>query len=99
MIRHDKDSSAHHTAAMFGSAALALAALLLGTGPASAAQTLGPVTDEIGVLRIPKGAPIQIGGYWVITGADAALGVDEQRGVQIALRDNKDTIAGHPARL
>jgi branched-chain amino acid transport system substrate-binding protein len=104
MIRHDKDSSAHHRAAMFGPATLALAALLIGAGfigaaPARAAQTLGPVTDEIGVLRIPKGAPIQIGGYWVITGADAALGVDEQRGVQIALRDHKDVIAGHPAKL
>jgi len=26
------------------------------------------VTDDIGVLAIPKGAPIQFGGYWVIGG-------------------------------
>jgi|tagenome__1003787_1003787.scaffolds.fasta_scaffold20965945_4 branched-chain amino acid transport system substrate-binding protein len=66
---------------------------------AFAAQTLGPVTDEIGVLRVAKGAPIQIGGYWVLTGPDAALGVDERRGAELALRDRKNTVAGHPARL
>jgi hypothetical protein len=30
--------------------------------PLSAAQTLGPVTDDIGVIKIPAGGPIQIGG-------------------------------------
>ncbi len=63
------------------------------------AETLGPVTDPLGVLKIPKGAPIQIGGYWVISGADAALGTDEVRGVQIAFKDHGDRIAGHPVKL
>ena len=76
----------------------ACAALLCPLSYAGAA-TVGPVTDDIGVLTIPKGAPIQIGGYWVISGADAALGTDEVRGVQIAFKDNGDKIAGHPVKL
>ena len=35
-------------------------------GEALAVQSLGPVTDVIGVVRIPKGSPIVLGGYWVI---------------------------------
>ena len=48
------------------------------------AVTVGPVTDEVGVAKIPKGAPIQIGGYWVLSGADAALGTDQKRGAEFA---------------
>jgi len=78
---------------------LAFFALLFANGVATADQTVGPVTDRIGVVRIPKGAPIQIGGYWVINGPDAALGVDERRGAEIALRDHKNVIAGHPVKF
>jgi branched-chain amino acid transport system substrate-binding protein len=42
---------------------------------APAAETKGPVTDEIGVVEIPDGAPIVIGGYWTLTGPDTALGL------------------------
>ena len=78
---------------------LAACAAVLGSVPLARAATVGPVTDDIGVLTIPKGAPIQIAGYWVITGPDAALGVDEERGLQIALKDHGDKIAGHPVKL
>ena len=78
---------------------IALAGMLLMTATPVVAVTVGPVTDDIGVLRIPKGAPIQIGGYWVISGPDTALGTDEVRGVQIAIKDNKDLIAGRPVKL
>jgi len=44
----------------------AAAAFALGMSPAMASQTLGPVTDDIGVVKIPKGAPIQIGGFWTL---------------------------------
>ena len=44
-----------------------------------AAETKGPVTDDIGVVEIPKDAPIVIGGYWVISGPDTALGLDSKR--------------------
>ncbi len=49
-----------------GALATAFAAGALALGIASAgAATMGPVTDPIGVVRVPKGAPIIIGGYWV----------------------------------
>lgn len=62
---------------------------------ASAAETKGPVTDEIGVVEIPKDAPIVIGGYWVISGPDTALGLDSKRGVEIAFDEVDNKIAGH----
>ena len=66
---------------------------------ASAAETKGPVTDDLGVLVIPKGAPIQFGAYWVMSGADSALGIDEKRGVEIAIKDQGGTLVGHPIKL
>ncbi|MFO1090232.1 MAG: branched-chain amino acid ABC transporter substrate-binding protein [Hyphomicrobiales bacterium] len=64
-------------------------------GQALAAETKGPVTDDIGVVEIPKDAPITIGGYWVISGADTALGVDSKRGVEIYFDQIGNKIAGH----
>jgi len=66
------------------------------SAPSMAAQTLGGVTDEIGVIRVPKGAPITIGGYWVISGPDTALGTDSMRGAKVAFADHGNKIAGHP---
>lgn len=60
------------------------------------AATAGGVTDEIGVIRVPKGAPITIGGYWVISGPDTALGTDSERGAKVAFANHNNTIAGHP---
>ena len=52
-----------------GISALAVAALSAAWSLAGqAAETKGPVTDDIGVVEIPKDAPIVIGGYWVISG-------------------------------
>jgi branched-chain amino acid transport system substrate-binding protein len=80
--------------------AIALALSSLAFTPSSAtAVTVGPVTDPIGVVRIPKGEPIQIAGYWVLSGPDSALGVDEKRAVQIAIKDVGGTLVGHPIRL
>ena len=77
-------------------AVLGLAALAAST---AAAETKGPVTDDLGVVAIPKGAPIQIGAYWVMSGANSALGIDEQRGVEIAIKDQGGTLVGHPIKL
>ena len=71
---------------------------LLAPLPAHAVK-VGPVTDPIGVVRIPKGAPIQIGGYWVISGADTALGTDSMRGAQVSFKDHGDMIDGHPIKF
>jgi branched-chain amino acid transport system substrate-binding protein len=65
-------------------------------GASAMAATAGGVTDELGVIRIPKGAPITIGGYWVISGPDTALGTDSVRGAKVAFADHKNMIAGHP---
>ncbi len=66
---------------------------------AASAAMVGPVTDPLGVIRIAKGAPIQIGAYWVLSGADTALGLDEKRGVEIAFKDLGGKVLGHPLKL
>ncbi len=73
--------------------------LLMAAHVAFADQTLGPVTDPIGVVKIPKGAPIQIGGYWVLSGADTAMGVDSRRGAELAFRNIGDKLLGHPIKF
>jgi len=78
--------------------ALASTLVLLASQVAGAA-TVGPVTDPLGVIRIPKGAPLVIGGYWVLSGPDTALGLDEKRGVEIAMKDEGGSLLGHPIKL
>lgn len=63
------------------------------------AETAGPITDPLGVIKIPQGAPIEIGGYWVLSGSDAALGVDQKRGVELAIKDRQGALLGHPIQL
>src|SRR5215471_17217042 len=71
-------------------------AVLIAVGPlAQAAQTAGPVTDEIGVITVAKGAPITIGGMWVLSGADTALGTDSKRGAEIAFANAGHKVVGH----
>ncbi|HKX10601.1 MAG TPA: branched-chain amino acid ABC transporter substrate-binding protein [Stellaceae bacterium] len=77
---------------------VALCAAVGWLAAAQAAETKGPVTDEIGVLVIPKGAPIEIGGYWVLSGADTALGLDQKRAVEIAVKEKK-ALVGHPIKF
>ena len=60
------------------------------------AETLGPVTDPLGVVKIPKGAPIHIGGYWTLSGPDIDIGLDQKRGAEIAMDDWGNAVAGHP---
>src|SRR6266851_7791488 len=52
-----------------------------------------------GVLVIPKGAPIQIGGYWVLSGPDTALGTDQKRAVEVAIKDIGGKLLGHPIKF
>jgi branched-chain amino acid transport system substrate-binding protein len=76
-------------------ASLAIAVL----ASSAMAVTVGPVTDDIGVVKIPKGAPIQIGGYWVLSGPDTALGTDQKRAVEIAIKDMGGNLVGHPIKF
>jgi branched-chain amino acid transport system substrate-binding protein len=82
-----------------GVSAIAVAAFLASVTATVQAETKGPVTDDLGVIEIPKDAPIVIGGYWVISGPDTALGVDSKRGVEIAFDDIGNQIAGHPIQF
>lgn len=79
-------------------AALGGVALLLGIHVAGAA-TVGPVTDPMGVIRIPKGAPVMIGTYLVLSGPDTALGVDEKRAIEIGAKNVGGKLLGHPIAL
>ena len=79
-----------------GLARVFVAVGLVAIAHAASAATVGPVTDPMGVIRIAKGAPIQIGAYWVLSGADTALGQDEKRGVEIAFKDVGGKVLGHP---
>jgi branched-chain amino acid transport system substrate-binding protein len=85
----------------FGRRLVGLSAVgaLLAAAHAATAATVGPVTDDMGVVRIAKGAPIQIGAYWVLSGADTALGLDEKRGVEIAFKEVGGKLLGHPLKL
>jgi branched-chain amino acid transport system substrate-binding protein len=60
---------------------------------------VGIATAQADEIRIEPGAPIVIGGYWVLSGGDAALGNDQKRGVELALKDLGGEILGHPVRF
>jgi len=77
----------------------AAAVITFASGAVQAAQTVGPVTDDLGVIKIPKGAPIQIGGYWVLSGPDTAMGVDSKRGAEIAFGEIGNKLLGHPIKF
>ena len=80
--------------------ALAVAAgVAIGATSGVSAETVGPVTDPLGVVKIPKGAPIHIGGYWTLSGPDVNLGLDQKRGAEIAMDDHGNMVAGHPIKF
>jgi branched-chain amino acid transport system substrate-binding protein len=83
-----------------GVSVLAAAVLTFGLATsAQAAETKGPVTDDIGVVEIPEGAPIVIGGYWTLTGPDTALGLDQKRAVEVAFDEIGNELLGHPIQF
>jgi branched-chain amino acid transport system substrate-binding protein len=55
--------------------------------------------DKLGVVAIKKGDPIVMGYGLVTTGANASLGTDSKRGVEIAIDDAKAVLFGHPIQL
>ena len=78
-------------ASIFAAGALASASAL--------AVKVGPVEDPIRVVKIPKGQPIVIGVYEVLSGADTALGLDQWRGIQVAADDVGGKILDHPIKF
>jgi len=75
-------------------AALVLAACAV---PATEAPKLA-CTDKIGCVEVGAKDPIHIAWMFVVSGEDASLGVDERRGVEIAV-DDKKQILGHDIKL
>ncbi|HRO91205.1 MAG TPA: branched-chain amino acid ABC transporter substrate-binding protein [Promineifilum sp.] len=55
-------------------------------------------TDAIGCVEVAAGDPIQIASALVISGANADLGLDSQRGVEIALKMRPEVL-GHKVEL
>ena len=54
---------------------------------------------KLGVVKIKAGEPIHIASWMVIAGADASLGTDTRRGVEIATADKGGKLLGHPIKL
>ena len=56
-------------------------------------------TDELGCLTIAPGEPIHLAWALVVSGENAALGIDVRRGVELALDDQGSAILNHPIEL
>jgi branched-chain amino acid transport system substrate-binding protein len=67
--------------------------------PKAAKPTAFSYEDKIGVVKIKKGEPIHIASWMVIAGANASLGTDTRRGVEIATEDKGGKLLGHPIKL
>src|SRR5690349_4990114 len=68
-------------------------------GAVGSVALAGSAVAQEGTIRVEPGAPIVIGGYWVLSGGDAALGTDQKRGVELAIKDAEGKILDHPVRL
>jgi branched-chain amino acid transport system substrate-binding protein len=55
--------------------------------------------DKIGVVKIKKGESVHLAAWMVVAGADASLGTDTKRGVELAIEDKGGKIAGFPVKL
>src|SRR5262245_54324335 len=76
--------------------ALGFAALLaLGACSGGAAAP----SDELGVITVPAGEPLHIAYWGVLSGADATLGEDSKRGVEIAIDDKDGKLLDHTISL
>lgn len=71
-----------------------------GSQPAeSPAESPGTGPDELGTVEIPAGEPLTIAYWGVLSGADSTLGIDSQRGVEIAIDDKGGTLLDHDIAL
>lgn len=64
--------------------------------PAAAA---GGCTDPKGCVQVGANDPIRLGWMFVVSGADASLGNDTKRGVEIAMDDVKGMLLDHKIEL
>jgi branched-chain amino acid transport system substrate-binding protein len=80
-----------HSAAILGLFA-AISMVLAACGPAVAPYNC---TDTIGCVTIAAGDPIHIAEIETISGATAPLGIDNSRGVDLAIDDKGGQLLGH----
>jgi branched-chain amino acid transport system substrate-binding protein len=73
-------------------------ALVLGFALLSVAQAAAP-KDPIGCVAIKKGQPIHVAYWMVVAGADASLGIDTRRGVELAIQDKGGKLLDHAIKL
>ncbi|HYI23010.1 MAG TPA: branched-chain amino acid ABC transporter substrate-binding protein [Candidatus Limnocylindrales bacterium] len=69
--------------------------------PTDGEPTDGEPTDgggDLGTREIPDGEPIHLVFWGVLSGGDASLGIDSQRGVELAIADRPE-ILGHEVEL
>ncbi|MEK7328889.1 MAG: branched-chain amino acid ABC transporter substrate-binding protein [Chloroflexota bacterium] len=80
---------------------LVIASVLLAAcgGGATPTAAFTPPEDALGVVTIPSGEPIHITYWGVLSGADATLGEDSKRGVEIAIDDRGGKLLGRDIRL
>lgn len=80
------------------SSLLVIAAVVLAAcGPGAPAFT--PPTDELGLVTIPPGEPIHIAYWGVLSGADASLGEDSKRGVELQIDAHGGKLLDRDIRL
>ncbi len=51
------------------------------------------------ILTIKKGEPVHLASWFVITGPNSSLGMDEVRGVEMAIESKGGAFKGHPIKL
>ena len=58
----------------------------------------GPVSAG-NVLSIKKGEPVHLASWFVISGPNSSLGIDEVRGIELAIEAKGGSFKGHPIKL
>ena len=80
----------------FSGIAIALALTAAACAPAGGTT---PPPDPLGVVTVAPGDPIHIAFWGVLSGADATLGEDAKRGVEIAIDDRGGKLLDHTIKL
>src|SRR5262245_28177052 len=64
-----------------------------------AAPAAGGCSDPLGCVTIAAGEPIKIAYAMVTSGPNGSLGIDSQRGMEIAVEDLGGELLGHPIEI
>jgi branched-chain amino acid transport system substrate-binding protein len=83
----------------FSVLSLLIAASLALASCQPAAPAFTPPSDALGLVTVPAGEPIHIAYWGVLSGADATLGEDSKRGVEIAIDDRGGKLLERDIRL